>query len=84
MAEPHKSGIEFARQRIKQCLKEIEDHVDSARFFVTYPSQEKSDVTGSWTQGQGNYYAQWGSINEWLVQQDAMARNENSDDDETT
>jgi hypothetical protein len=65
----------------KHCLQ-LAEHFDSVRIIATGRTQDGKTSLVTW--GQGNYYAQKASIEEWLVEQDQNTRNGCyvSDDDE--
>ena len=62
------------QRKISLFAQELLEHVDSVRIFVSYPDPNK--ITGSFTTGIGNYYAQYGQIREWLIIQDAISAKE--------
>lgn len=62
------------QNKIKHFAKELLEHVDSVRIFVSFPLP--NNVTGSFTTGLGNYYSQYGQVREWLLLQDSITEKE--------
>ena len=60
----------YVDAKIKQLMKDMDDHVDCIRVFVSKPSDTKPGTTSCYTMGQGNFYAQYGQIKEWMVWQE--------------
>ncbi len=54
---------------VDEFAAKLGEHCDSVRIFVTRPSPDDSTKTQSYEQGSGNFYAQFGQINEWLAMQ---------------
>lgn len=54
------------KQRIETLVKDLGEHCESVRIFVTYPGDDAGQ-TGSFTFAAGNYYASRGQVDEWLV-----------------
>lgn len=65
--------------KIEHFAKEMLEHVDAVRIFVSYPGP--NNVTKSFNTGLGNYYAQYGQIREWLITQDAITAHEGPRED---
>lgn len=61
----------YVDQKIDAFLKEIGDHVDSARIFITRPCDDSADATSCYTIGKGNFHAQYGQVREWILMQEA-------------
>jgi len=57
----------YVDAKIKQLIKDLEDHVDSIRVFVTKTSDSNADTTSCYTLGKGNFYTQYGQIKEWIT-----------------
>lgn len=81
MSDEPKSGPEYALDRMREFLKSIEDHVGSCRVFITFPSPHHASTTGTTSLGLGDYYAQYGSVREWLVRQESVMRSEATDEE---
>lgn len=59
-------------QVIKAALDTLREHFDSVQIFVT--RYESGKGTQSRTRGAGNYYANLGSIREYLLAEDAVTK----------
>lgn len=73
------------RGRIAEMAKELGEHCDSVRIFIT--AQDENGLTSGIDTGYGNLYAQIGQVQEWMTIQDQYARNhairkDAEDDDE--
>ncbi len=64
---------------IREALNKLAEHFDSVRIFVTMPGHNDGQATNSFSEGRGNFYAQLGQIQDWLVRQRVrIETNENS------
>jgi hypothetical protein len=66
---------------IEQHCAELMEHCDACRIFVSRNDSGKQETAGN-TTGGGNYYAQLGQIEQWLISQRQHVRNETPKDDE--
>lgn len=67
--------------KIVKFMDDLGEHCESIRLFTTFP--EGDGCTGSFTIGRGNFHAQRGQIQEWLINQDENVRiNARKKDDE--
>lgn len=71
-------------QRLQKHVDDLGEHFDTVQIFVTrYPSESGGTVHARL--GSGNYYARIGQVKEWIITEDAIARNEvekNKEDEE--
>lgn len=67
--------------KIVKFMDDLGEHCESIRLFTTFP--EGDGCTGSFTIGRGNFHAQRGQVQEWLINQDENVRiNARHKDDE--
>lgn len=59
--------------RLDNIAKELGEHCDSVRLFVTIPTERGISV--AMDSGCGNIYAQLGQVREWLCIQNQYQRN---------
>lgn len=71
------ASMERVRALVDAALASIIEHADSVRIFVTV-HDGANDRTKSFSRGRGNFYAQFGSVQEWMIATDQQARNEES------
>ena len=79
----------MTREEIDKCverfLHEIGEHTQSARVFLTYPTEDGKPHYAGYTNGCGNFFAQKGQITDWVIRQEEYVREDarrQSDDDE--
>lgn len=58
----------------------LSEHFDSVQIFVT---RLEANATRSWVHGEGNWYARYGQIVEWIQREDEHGRQEIRKDDES-
>jgi len=58
---------DYVDGKVRQLIKDLEDHVDSIRIFVNKTSDSNADCISCYTLGKGNFYAQYGQIKEWIT-----------------
>lgn len=61
---------------LKKHLAALSEHFDTVQIFVCNYDDGGAETTRTLQKGQGNWYTRYGQINEWVIQQDARARNE--------
>ncbi len=67
--------------KIVKFMDDLGEHCESIRLFTTFP--EGDGCTGSFTIGRGNFHAQRGQIQQWMIRQDENVRiNERKDSKE--
>lgn len=60
-------------ERLKLKCSELMEHFDSVRIFVTrHSSAEDGTINCSW--GEGNWFASYGQISDWLTRQEERTR----------
>lgn len=68
---------------VKRHVAMLMEHFDSVQVFAT-KSNDEDETTFSVNYGSGNWYARYGQVQEWMVQQasraDAQIRKEDDDD----
>jgi hypothetical protein len=74
--------MERVKALVKKAVQELGEHVDTVRIFVTVASDDDSHAHCSYTQGGGNFYAQRGQVQEWLIREDEQCRIEERKDAE--
>lgn len=57
---------EEIKKLVDDHVSQIREHVDSVKVFVTFPTDDGTGETAGYESGSGNFYAQFGQINEWL------------------
>jgi hypothetical protein len=73
--DPEKDDRDLVEKLIDKALHELGEHCDSVRIFTT----ERGDspgITSSMSKGVGNFYAQKGQVQAWLVQENERLRAE--------
>lgn len=61
--------------RIKLICKELVPHVDTVQIFITkHESSEIGTTQMSW--GEGNFFARYGQISQWLINEDSQTEDE--------
>lgn len=65
---------EEARELVRKHVLELGEHFESVRIFVTRASPEEHHDTQAIDNGTGNFYAQFGQIQEWMSIQDEYQR----------
>ncbi len=65
-AEELKSRREFLQAEVTRHVKELAEHVDSVRIFVSFHEDKPSVSTITVDEGAGNFCAQKGQIVEWV------------------
>lgn len=65
--------VKELRERLDKIAKDLGEHCDSVRIFVTLPTEQGISV--ALDSGAGNLYAQLGQVREWLCIQDQYQRN---------
>lgn len=73
---------EELEKRVQSFVDQLGEHVDSVRVFVTFPTLDGKPHTAGLTVGIGNFYAQQGQIQEWMVTQDERVRDHVRGEDE--
>lgn len=63
---------EDIKARVDAVAKQLGEHCDSVRIFVTIPTE--AGISAGMTSGCGNLYAQYGQIHEWVIMQNQYAR----------
>lgn len=69
MTDPHKESEKLIRHLCDKAAAGIGEHADSVVIIVTYPAGLNKDghpATAHYKTGRGNYYAQRGSVIEWI------------------
>lgn len=51
------------------------EHFETVQIFVTKVHKE-ADATASMVRGDGNWFARYGQVKEWILKTEAMARRE--------
>lgn len=67
--------IDTLREMVDRVCRELGEHADSVRIFVTLHSGDGTTNTRSYEAGTGNFYAQLGQVREWIAIQDQYQRN---------
>lgn len=65
---------------IKSHAIQLTEHFDSVQIFVTRMTEDQDNIIGAST-GEGNWYARFGQVVEWVEQQNERARVNIREDD---
>lgn len=82
---PLEDRREEDRALLKRHLAQLAEHFDSIRIFVTRHDGADGE-TMAFSEGVGNYYAQFGQINEWVERMRECTREHerrHTDDDDS-
>lgn len=63
---------DFIERETKKYFQSISEHCVGIRVFVVSPDGD--DCSSSFSQGTGEWYAQYGVVREWLLTQDEKIR----------
>lgn len=63
----------FVQAEIDKFIKNVSEHCDSIRVFVSMP--DDADSTESVTVGYGNWYSQYGLVTAWLLEHNTRISN---------
>lgn len=74
MSDEAKRQQEEDLKLLRQHVDQLAEQFDSVQIFVTRHEQGQLDGTISSTVGSGNWYARFGNVREWLIQEDQRAR----------
>ena len=69
MSDPNKESENLIRHLCDKAAAAIGEHADSIVIIVTYPAGVNPaghPLTSNYKTGRGNYYAQRGSVIEWI------------------
>jgi hypothetical protein len=69
---------EGRKELLASFVTRLMEHFDTVQIFVTHREEDK--LTGSLVTGQGNWYARYGSVKEWLMETEAMMGYVNHED----
>jgi hypothetical protein len=73
---PDESPSQLAmEQHIDRLCIQLMEHFDSVRIFATRTVADSGQTQG-FSRGNGNYYAQRGVVEDWLVSQRQITKNE--------
>jgi hypothetical protein len=78
---------EQLKEMVEGCVIKLSEHFDSVRIIATRHAVDgESNTSAMFDDGAGNFYAQMGSVREWLVIQEQYQRNWaiKKDSDETS
>jgi hypothetical protein len=67
---------------VDRCIEILGEHFDSVQIFATRHESTTLDGTLSITKGTGNYFARYGQIREWILEQDEATRMATHEDDD--
>lgn len=71
------------KEIVAKHLNELGEYFDTVRIFVTTGNDNESSRWVSYSEGRGNFYAQKGQIEEWVVREDERIRIDERKDAET-
>lgn len=71
--DPYEKQNRFIERLLERHVAIIAEHCDSVRIIATV--NRGDGVYGRISRGEGNYFAQYGSIRDWLVQTEQETRN---------
>ena len=57
-------------QLIDKAAVDLAEHVESVVIIATSASEKNPRMTHMWAKGRGNFYAQVGSIKEWMLRRE--------------
>ncbi len=74
--DPEPDDEETARRKFDEALlnkhlTQLIEHFEAVRIFVTRPCINDPQQTAGTSQGRGNWYAQKGIVDEWVLRQQA-------------
>ena len=75
------SDNQKASQYLEAITAKLAEHFDSVRIVATRQTGNGQN-TAVFTTGSGNYFAQLGSVKEWVVKQDELSRIEQREEGE--
>lgn len=61
-------------EMVSKCATELGEHFDSVQIIVTVNEPTTESGTLIYQAGTGNWFARFGSVREWLINQDEVAR----------
>jgi hypothetical protein len=59
---------------VGEVLDKLSEHFDSVRIFVTSRCEKEPTNWNCYSEGRGNYYAQRGQIEDWIVREQERTR----------
>ncbi len=69
--------------RVRKAVSELGEHFDSVQIFCTRHESGEHEGTLKFTLGEGNWFARYGQVREWLIVQDEGSR-ENARDNHSS
>lgn len=76
---PMSDMIDAGKQRdeamIQKCVDELGEHFDTVQIFATRHEKGENDGTVHVQLGAGNWFARYGHVTNWLVQENQSTRN---------
>lgn len=67
-------------ERVRAHVTTLSEHFDSVQVFVTRHAEGDHGGTININIGAGNYFTRAGQVNLWCIQQDQLARLQQTDD----
>lgn len=78
--------LRLASDAVKKAIADIMEHCDSVRIFVTKDGDGRGDdkATLAYNRGDGNWFAQYGQIVEWVAntQHDSNVKSSKPDEED--
>lgn len=69
MSEEEREPTAHIKKLVDQAIHTLGEHCSSVRIFCTYPTHDGEACTAGHTSGCGDFYAQLGLIDEWIITQ---------------
>ncbi len=70
------------RERLKKSLHELSEHFDSVQILCTRYKGGDDGGTVNISMGEGNWFARYGQMKEWLIREEETSKESRRHDDD--
>ena len=63
-------------ERLMDACDRLSAYFETVQIFATKPNKDKDNSTLMFNQGQGNYFARYGQVKDWILREEEVSRNQ--------